>query len=47
MELANGRWADHGSEGTVPMGSVLACGFDFNPNTGVPPATLQEIFRHL
>ena len=45
--FANGRWADHGSEGTVPMGSVLACGFDFNANTGVPPATLQEILRHL
>ena len=45
--FANGRWADHGSEGTVPMGSVLACGFHFDPSTGVPPATVQEIFNHL
>jgi hypothetical protein len=29
------------------MGSVLACGFTFHPNTGVPQVTFQEIFGHL
>jgi hypothetical protein len=45
--FGHGRLADHGTEGTVPMGSVLACGFTFCTNTGVPLPTLQEIFRHL
>ncbi|ELR23030.1 uncharacterized protein ACA1_360460, partial [Acanthamoeba castellanii str. Neff] len=45
--FTNGHWADHGTEGSVPIGSVLACGFSFHPNSGVPTTTLKEIFQHL
>ncbi len=45
--FTNGCWADHGTQGCVPIGSVLACGFSFHPNSGVPATTLKEIFEHL
>jgi hypothetical protein len=40
-------WVDHGSTSSVAHNTVLACGFDFDPQTGVDPDTLQQIYARI
>jgi hypothetical protein len=42
-----GCWHDHHSSATVSHGSVVACGFNFDPSTGLDCVTLREVYQNL
>lgn len=46
-EFTKNRWLDAGSQDKVAMGSVVACGFTFDPTKGINKTTLAQIYENL